>query len=1380
MKTSALHSSISLLKRLALCALLSASVAQLRATNYTWTGGGSATDPSWNNSANWSGNAVPPSPVPFSGQNADGGIIFNNSPASLSSTVPSGWKVGRLVFNSGSGNFVLSGGTLALAETQTGGSNGNIDGTASPSTVITIGNNLIMVANGTAGGSNNRQAIIVPYILNLGGILSITNATTPQFTLRGTGHINFFGGFQYPSVGSQQAAITDGVTVGLYTTNIVCPQWLLNYGTVQLWTNNAFYTGGTLARINFNQAIAVGQTATLDLNNFNQTLAAAINNTTANNNQFIQTGTGAGGTLTVQDNSQTYTWPANGLAVIGNGQFVKNGTGLMTINSFNNSVKTFTVSNGVVTVGTGTINGQTLNVNGGTNAINNSGSISSTTLNVNNGGTLLPSAGTISSATLNVNSGGKVIASGSPALTSPLINVFSGSTFDVSGVAGGYAIANQTLSGNGAVTGTVTASSNSKINPGGVGAIGALTLNDDLVATGGAVQIDMTNAPVAACDNLVINGNLSLNTTLYVSLNFLSPTMPAGTYTLMAYSGMSGAGSVQFDQPYPNITLDVGANATRMTIGPGGSSSLIIVQPNVTNEFLYVGGSAGLSVSASGAAPLAYQWNFNGAPIAGATTTGYALSNAQLTNAGNYTCRVTNFLGAATSSVIAVTVLATPAAPYPAAVLADRAISYWRLNEPYDAGNPSANGTMAHDYLSGNNGLYNNALLGQPGYSASGSEPAEPAAAFGSPAGQTANSFVGGIPLDFATNANAEFSVEVWVNGGSQAPNAGIFGKGPFAGEEFYLDCGSTNSGAFRFFVRTAQTGTPIYSANGTAVPDGTWHHLVAVCDQASSNLFLYVDGKLNAKASGVTGGIRASANAFMNLGARQSGAADYDLQFNGSMSEAAIYGYALNASQVLSDYYAAGIAPTLVQQPTTTLVQGQNSLVTLAANGSITAGENSSVTLSGAQAAGTPPLSYQWTLNGNAVVGQTNPTLTLNNLQSGQAGAYVLVVTNAYGSANSLGNMLTVVPGTPQLVADVQPLAVMQFVGQAFTLMVDAQGTEPVLYQWQLNGANLADGGRITGAHSNVLTVADALVSDTGSYQVLVTNTSGGIASALASVTVTPIGFDSGANWQLNNGATMVSNVLTLTDGSGSENRSSFVDYPQYIGGFQASWIYQDIGGGGADGMVFVLQNSAAGLAALGAPGGALGYWAIAPSVGLEFNIYSGSRGGVGIAFGTNGATAQDGGGSPYASTLPVNIASGNPINVALRYAGGIMSLTLTDSVAGTTFSLNLAADLPSILGANTAYVGFTGASGGSPSHQQVSDFTFVSLPQLSLQLTGANTALLSWPSTAGGFVLQQNADLSTANWVTVAQPVNQANGQNQVVVPAPDGPLFFRLVVP
>jgi hypothetical protein len=44
-----------------------------------------------------------------------------------------------------------------------------------------------------------------------------------------------------------------------------------------------------------------------------------------------------------------------------------------------------------------------------------------------------------------------------------------------------------------------------------------------------------------------------------------------------------------------------------------------------------------------------------------------------------------------------------------------------------------------------------------------------------------------------------------------------------------------------------------------------------------------------------------------------------------------------------------------------------------------------------------------------------------------------------------------------------------------------------PLGYQWQFNGTNLIEGGRITGAWSNILTINPVSIADTGSYSVLV-----------------------------------------------------------------------------------------------------------------------------------------------------------------------------------------------------------------------------------------------------------------------------------------------------
>ena len=66
---------------------------------------------------------------------------------------------------------------------------------------------------------------------------------------------------------------------------------------------------------------------------------------------------------------------------------------------------------------------------------------------------------------------------------------------------------------------------------------------------------------------------------------------------------------------------------------------------------------------------------------------------------------------------------------------------------------------------------------------------------------------------------------------------------------------------------------------------------------------------------------------------------------------------------------------------------------------------------------------------------------------------------------------------------------------------------------------------------------------------------------------------------------------------------------------------------------------------------------------------------------------------------------------------------------------------------------------------------------PQLTLTLTATNTVLLSWPSPATGFVLEQNSTLAGANWVPAPQPVVDDGTTRSVAVPVSGANLFFRL---
>lgn len=83
--------------------------------------------------------------------------------------------------------------------------------------------------------------------------------------------------------------------------------------------------------------------------------------------------------------------------------------------------------------------------------------------------------------------------------------------------------------------------------------------------------------------------------------------------------------------------------------------------------------------------------------------------------------------------------------------------------------------------------------------------------------------------------------------------------------------------------------------------------------------------------------------------------------------------------------------APTITSQP-----QGQ----------SIAAGGNVTFTVG---VSGSAPFTYRWRLNGTNLAGAISSSLSLNNVQPGQAGSYSVVITNAAGSATSSSANLTV-----------------------------------------------------------------------------------------------------------------------------------------------------------------------------------------------------------------------------------------------------------------------------------------------------------------------------------------------------------------------------------
>jgi O-glycosyl hydrolase len=327
-------------------------------------------------------------------------------------------------------------------------------------------------------------------------------------------------------------------------------------------------------------------------------------------------------------------------------------------------------------------------------------------------------------------------------------------------------------------------------------------------------------------------------------------------------------------------------------------------QPHANSMMAYAGQTPTFSISATGTLPIHYQWMSNSVSINGATNTSYTSPAGIQGSTNSYTCVATNLFGSATSMVWSVSIIPAPVASYPTTVLTLNPIGYWRLNEAEQGGGD--NGLIAEDDVGGNNGIYTNVLLGQPGFSMV-TEPSATSARFGYIATHdSCVSSIGGPDFSLPNGSNAEFTVMAWVNStgtnGLNTPT--VAAKGLYFQEEYALDAGAPNS-SFRFSVRNA-AGTA-YNANSTVSLTNTaqWYHLAGVCDEANGRVALYINGLLATSATmPAASGITNSSETPMTIGSRSStSTSGFDQQFPGYINDVAIFNYALNLAQVHRAY---------------------------------------------------------------------------------------------------------------------------------------------------------------------------------------------------------------------------------------------------------------------------------------------------------------------------------------------------------------------------------------------------------------------------------------------------------------------------------------------
>ena len=199
--------------------------------------------------------------------------------------------------------------------------------------------------------------------------------------------------------------------------------------------------------------------------------------------------------------------------------------------------------------------------------------------------------------------------------------------------------------------------------------------------------------------------------------------------------------------------------------------------------------------------------------------------------------------------------------------------------------------------------------------------------------------------------------------------------------------------------------------------------------------------------------------------------------------------------------------------------------------------------------------------------------------------------------------------------------------------------------------------------------------------------------------------GFAASAGLMAFNGSTDLDDSrLQLTNGGEGEAGSAWYYQPVNIQTFTTNFTFQ-LSNPAADGITFAIQN--AGISALGGNGGYLGYGGIPTSVAIKFDLYSNAGedpDSTGLYI--NGAVPE----TPAIdlSSTGIDLHSGDSMIVQLNYNGTTLSMTITDTVTAATWSTSWTVNIPSIVGGNTAYVGFTGGTGGLTSSQKILTWTY------------------------------------------------------------------------
>ena len=271
-----------------------------------------------------------------------------------------------------------------------------------------------------------------------------------------------------------------------------------------------------------------------------------------------------------------------------------------------------------------------------------------------------------------------------------------------------------------------------------------------------------------------------------------------------------------------SIQTPVPQFAPAISLSPVGATNLL------------VGDNWTFGAGAYGSRPMTYQWNKDGAPVAGATSLALVLTGLAATDSGAYTLVVTNAAGSATSAVATLTVR-TPAAPN----ITNGLISYWPLDTIIGSKTPDL--VSGYDMTVVNMTTAGNIFPGKFGNAFSFTN-----------ATHTILQRVDNPGEDLPITGKPDFTVSMWVNGDPAQADRRVFSEGSTANNNPLFNLGTDHlgtRGVLDNYIRNNSgtvNGDHHYSA-GIAFDD-TWHNIAYTQRQLGVNEVgaWYIDGVLD------------------------------------------------------------------------------------------------------------------------------------------------------------------------------------------------------------------------------------------------------------------------------------------------------------------------------------------------------------------------------------------------------------------------------------------------------------------------------------------------------------------------------------------------------